>query len=109
VLIADDHPVVRAGLRALLDGEGISMIAEAADGTSAIAAARRHHPNVVVMDFALPGIDVFAAARELGDVRLVLLTTFETDADVARALRSGAAACVPKDASKSALVAAIRG
>lgn len=108
VLVADDHPVVRAGLRALLAGGDIDVVAEAADWASALEATRRLRPRVVVMDFALPGI-VPGFARELGGARVLLLTTFETNDDIARALGAGADACIAKDASRAALVAAVRG
>ncbi len=113
VLIADDHPVVRAGLRGMLAAEpGISVVAEAASGQEAIAMARRHKPDVVLMDLRMPdGDGVEATAGILAAepaARVVVLTTYESDADIVRAVEAGATGYLLKDAAPADLVDAIR-
>ncbi len=113
VLIADDHPVVRTGLRGMLAAEaGISVVAEAASGLEAIAMARRHEPDVVLMDLRMPdGDGVEATAGILAAVpaaRVVVLTTYESDADIVRAVEAGATGYLLKDVPPAELVRAIR-
>jgi len=115
VLVADDQVLVRAGLRLLLDTEDdIRVVAEAADGQEAVAQARRHRPAVVLMDIRMPGLDGLAATREiaaapdLADVKVLILTTFETDEYVFEALRAGASGFVGKDTEPVELVHAVR-
>jgi DNA-binding NarL/FixJ family response regulator len=113
VLIADDHPVVRAGLRGMLAAEpGISVVAEAASGHEAIVMARRHKPDVVLMDLRMPdGDGVEATAGILAEepaARVVVLTTYESDADIVRAVEAGATGYLLKDAALADLVDAIR-
>jgi DNA-binding NarL/FixJ family response regulator len=113
VLIADDHPVVRAGLRGMLAAEpGISVVAEAASGQEAIAMARRHKPDVVLMDLRMPdGDGVEATAGILAAepaTRVVVLTTYETDGDIVRAVEAGATGYLLKDVPPGDLVSAIR-
>jgi DNA-binding NarL/FixJ family response regulator len=113
VLLVDDHPVVRAGVRGMLDGEPDIVVAgEAGSGQEAVAAARALTPDVVLMDLRMPGLDgVDATARLLEAVpgaRVVVLTTYETDADILRAVEAGAAGYLLKDASRTDLVQAVR-
>jgi DNA-binding NarL/FixJ family response regulator len=113
VLIADDHPVVRAGLRGMLAAEpGISVVAEAASGNEAVAMARRHSPDVVLMDLRMPdGDGVEATLGVLAAVpsaSVVVLTTYETDADIVRAVEAGATGYLLKDVPPGDLVSAIR-
>ncbi|MDX6396464.1 MAG: hypothetical protein QOJ73_7527, partial [Streptosporangiaceae bacterium] len=91
VLLADDHPVVREGLRGMLAAElGIAVVAEAASGAEAVAMAAMHRPDVVLMDLRMPhGDGVEATAAILAatpGARIVVLTTYETDADIVRAV-----------------------
>jgi len=113
VVIADDHAMVRAGFRSLLGGEAdIVVVAEAVDGESAVAAVRRHAPDVVLMDIRMPVLDGITATRQLlaegSRSRVLVLTTFDLDEYVFDALRSGASGFLLKDSTAEALVTAIR-
>jgi DNA-binding NarL/FixJ family response regulator len=113
VLIADDDPVVRFGLRMMLSGASdLRVVAEAGDGAEAVELARRHHPDVVLMDIRMPGTDGLTATERLrGDSpapQVMVLTTFDADAHVLRALRAGAAGFLLKDTPPDELVVAIR-
>jgi DNA-binding NarL/FixJ family response regulator len=111
VLLVDDHPVVRQGLRALLDvQDGITVAGEAGDGPAAISLAATLEPDVILLDLKLPGMDGIAVLAELGDCRSrVLVLTSATDPSSASlAMRSGAAGVVYKDIDPDALVRAIR-
>jgi len=113
VLLADDHPVVREGLRGMLAAEpDISVVAEAGSGSEAVAMTLLHHPDVVLMDLRMPsgdGVDAITriqAARS--SARIIVLTTYDTDADILRAVKAGAAGYLLKDTPRAALVSAIR-
>jgi DNA-binding NarL/FixJ family response regulator len=115
VVIADDQALVRAGFRLLLESEDdIRVAGEARDGRQAVAVARRHRPDVVLMDIRMPGLDGLAATREIAaaadlrEVKVLILTTFETDEYVFEALRSGASGFVVKDTEPAELVHAVR-
>jgi DNA-binding NarL/FixJ family response regulator len=113
VVIADDQPMVRAGLRSLLEGEdGVVVLAEAVDGEQALAAVRRHCPDVVLMDIRMPWLDGLEATRRLvaegSPTRVLVLTTFDLDEYVFEALRAGASGFLLKDATAEELVAAVR-
>ncbi|GAA3835862.1 response regulator transcription factor [Sphaerisporangium flaviroseum] len=112
VLIVDDHPVVREGLRGMLEADpGIAVAGEAGSGDEAVARARELGPDVILMDLRMPGGDgVGAIARILADrpaSRVVVLTTYETDQDIVRAVEAGAAGYLLKDTSRADLVAAV--
>lgn len=116
VLIVDDHPVVRAGLHALLDARPeLDVVAQAGDGPSALTAVAEHHPDVVLCDLRLgEGMDGVAITRALrgGAARppaVVILTTYDHDADIVRAVEAGAAGYLLKDAAPEAIVAAVVG
>jgi DNA-binding NarL/FixJ family response regulator len=115
VLIADDQALVRGGFRALLDAQDdIEVVGEAADGETAVALAREHRPDVVLMDVRMPGGDGLDATRqiaadpELSAVRVVILTTFDLDDYVFTALRGGASGFLLKDTEPVDLLAAVR-
>ncbi|TDC22178.1 response regulator transcription factor [Streptomyces sp. 8K308] len=115
VVLADDQAVVRAGFRALLDlTDDLVVVAEAADGALAVEAVRSTRPDVVLMDIRMPRLDGLAATRRiaadpaLGDVRVLVLTTFGADEYVFEALRVGAAGFVLKDIEPAELRDAIR-
>ena len=115
VLLADDQALLRQTFRILLDScEDIEVVGEAADGREAVDRTRELRPDVVVMDIRMPGTDGLAATteicadEELSDTRVLILTTFEIDEYVARALRAGASGFLGKDASADDLIAAVR-
>ena len=112
VLLVDDHAMVRSGFRLMLSVEAdIEVVGEAADGMSAVIAAREHRPDVVLMDVQMPGMDGIEATRriveeELGSV--VILTTFDRDDYLFDALEAGASGFMLKNAEPDQLVEAIR-
>jgi len=113
VLVADDDPVVRFGLSMMLRGApDLRVVAEAGDGAEAIALAARHRPHVVLMDIRMPGTDGITATETLRArtpaPQVVVLTTFDADAHVLRALRAGAAGFLVKATPPDELVVAIR-
>jgi DNA-binding NarL/FixJ family response regulator len=113
ILICDDHPVVRSGLRGMLRGQpDFEVVAEASDGIQAIALARRYRPDVVLMDLKMPEMDgVTATAKikeENPEVHVLILTTYETDADILRAVAKGATGFLLKDAREEVLFDAVR-
>ncbi|WP_228974332.1 response regulator transcription factor [Streptomyces sp. DH12] len=112
VLLCDDHAVVRAGLLALLGSEpGVEVVGEAGSGEEAVAAAAKLRPDVVLMDLQLgPGMDGVEATRRIAapDVRVLVLTTYDTDADVTRAVDAGATGYLLKAERPEELFAAIR-
>jgi DNA-binding NarL/FixJ family response regulator len=113
LLLADDHPVVRAGLSGMLAAEAdLEVVGEAADGAEACALAAELRPDVVLMDLRMPGMDGATAtarlSRELPGVRVLILTTYDTDADIIRAVEAGASGYLLKDTPRSELAAAVR-
>jgi DNA-binding NarL/FixJ family response regulator len=115
VALADDQPVVRMGLRVLIDREDdLELVGEADDGRTALQLARRTHPDVLLLDIRMPGMDGLAALREitadpaLADTRVVIVTTFEIDQYVFEALQAGASGFVLKDAEPAELLRAVR-
>ncbi len=111
VLIVDDHPVVRQGLRALLDvQEGIVVAGEAGDGPAAVSLAASLRPDIVLLDLKLPGMDGIAVLQSLrsSGLRVLVLTSVTEPAMAARAVRAGAAGVLYKDIDPDALVRAIR-
>jgi DNA-binding NarL/FixJ family response regulator len=113
LLIVDDHPVVRDGLRGMFEGEeGFEVVAEATNGADAISKARAHDPDVVLMDLRMPEMDGVSAIRQMTDLgipaRVLVLTTFDTDSDVLPAIEAGATGYLLKDAPRDELLRAVR-
>jgi DNA-binding NarL/FixJ family response regulator len=114
VIIADDQQLVRAGFRKILEAEDdITVLAEAGNGREAIAAARRHQPDVVLMDIRMPDMDGLEATRQLlrddpALTRVLILTTFDLDEYVYQALHAGASGFLLKDSPPDQLIAATR-
>jgi DNA-binding NarL/FixJ family response regulator len=115
VVLADDQALIRAGFRVLLSGiEDIEVVGEACDGAEAVDVARRCRADVVLMDIRMPGVDGIEATRRIGQdddlagVRVLILTTYETDEYVYQALQNGASGFLVKDTEPAELVHAIR-
>jgi DNA-binding NarL/FixJ family response regulator len=113
VAIVDDHPIVRSGLRAMLEDEpDIEVVGDAAGGSQAVELTARTKPDVLLMDLRMPDVDGVAATRQIRDkfsnVQVLILTTYDTDADIERAIQAGALGYLLKDATRDELVRAIR-
>jgi DNA-binding NarL/FixJ family response regulator len=115
VLLADDQAMVRSGFRLILESQpGITVAAEAADGTQAVALARKLRPDVCLVDIRMPGLDGIEVTRTLAGpgvadpLRVVIVTTFDTDEYVYGALRAGAVGFLLKDAGPALLIEAVR-
>ena len=113
VVLADDHPVVREGLRGMLNAEpDISVVGEAGSGAEAVTLAESLRPGVILMDLRMPDVDgVTATERILARApatRIIVVTTYESDTDILRAVEAGAAGYLLKDASRAALAEAVR-
>jgi DNA-binding NarL/FixJ family response regulator len=115
VAVVDDQPLIRTGLRTLLEhAGGVEIVGEAGDGDSGVALVRRHRPDVVLMDIRMPVLDGIEATRRitadeaLRAVRVVVLTTFDLDEYVYAALRAGASGFLLKDDAPEDILAAIR-
>ena len=113
VLVADDHPVVRAGLGAVIaEQDDLELVAEAENGANAVALFRDHRPDVALMDLRMPVMDGVEAIRaittEFPDARILALTTYEGDADIRRALEAGASGYLLKDMLLTEVLTAVR-
>jgi DNA-binding NarL/FixJ family response regulator len=113
VLLADDQPLLRRGFRMILEAEeDLTVTAEAGNGEEAVDLAHRHHPDVVLMDIRMPGVDGIEATRRITAtdraVRVLILTTFDLDEYAFGALRAGASGFLLKDVRPGEVVAAIR-
>jgi DNA-binding NarL/FixJ family response regulator len=113
LLIVDDHPVVRDGLRGMFTAEpGFDVVAEAGDGAEALALEAALHPDVVLMDLRMPRMDGVTAIRALSErgstARVLVLTTYDTDSDVLPAIRAGATGFLLKDSARDELFRAVR-
>ncbi|MDG4787938.1 response regulator transcription factor [Micromonospora sp. WMMD1102] len=112
LLIVDDHPVVRDGLRGMFSADGrFEVLGEAGDGAEAIAAGERLRPDVILMDLRMPRTDGVTAIRELArrgvSARILVLTTYDTDSDVLPAIEAGATGYLLKDAPREELFRAV--
>jgi DNA-binding NarL/FixJ family response regulator len=113
IVIADDHPIVRSGLQGLLESQAdFAVVGEAADGREAIALVKATLPDVVLMDLRMPNIDGAGAIRELcaqlPTLKVLVLTTYDTDADILRAVEAGATGYLLKETPPAELFQAIR-
>ena len=113
VVLADDHPVVRSGLAALLDtAEGIDVVAAAANGQEAVDAVSRLRPAVVLMDLRMPVLDGAGATAQIRDrfpdTKVLVLTTYDDDSDIMRAVESGAVGYLLKDTPGDRIIEAVR-
>jgi DNA-binding NarL/FixJ family response regulator len=115
VLLADDQALIRAGFRVLLDSaDGIEVVGEAANGDAAVDLARQLRADVVLMDIRMPGVDGLEATRriaaddDLAGVKVIMLTTFESDEYVYQAIRAGASGFLVKDSEPADLIQAVR-
>ena len=112
VLVADDHPIVRAGIVGLLaDADDIEVVGEAADGAEAVAQARLLHPDVVLLDLRMPVLDGVAATGQIvsaGLGRVLVLTTYESDQQILAAIGAGAAGYLLKAAPATEILAGVR-
>ena len=112
VVVGDDHPLFRDGVvRALASSDGIEVVAEADDGTAALAAIREHRPAVALLDYRMPGLDgaqvAAAVLRDQLPTRVLLLSAHDDAAIVYHALQQGAAGFLPKDSTRGEIVAAV--
>ncbi|KQM16568.1 LuxR family transcriptional regulator [Plantibacter sp. Leaf171] len=113
IVVADDHPIVRSGIVALLGrAEDLEVVAEVADGAAAVEAAEAHHPDLVLMDLRMPvlgGVEATARiVQRLPGVRVLVLTTYETDDDILGAIEAGASGYLLKAAPEQEILAGIR-
>ena len=112
VIVVDDHPVVREGLRAMLEAEpDLDVVGEAGDGEEAVRLAAEHRPDVVLMDLRMPGTDGVTATGRItaaGHARVLVVTTYDTDADILRAVEAGATGYLLKDTPRADLAEAVR-
>ena len=115
VLLADDQALIRAGFRVLVDAaEDLQVVGEATDGRQAVDLARSERADVVLMDIRMPGVDGLEATRrisadeDLAGVKVIILTTFESDEYVYQALRAGASGFLVKDTEPAELIQAVR-
>jgi DNA-binding NarL/FixJ family response regulator len=113
ILIADDHPVVRAGLCAMFSGrQEFQVVAEAADGVQAVALATERHPDVILMDLRMPGLSGIEAVQQILQTQpgahILILTTYDSDYDINAALNAGARGYLLKDSPREELYQAVQ-
>jgi two-component system NarL family response regulator len=112
VLVVDDHALLRTGVANIINQEpDLRVVAEAANGVEAVDAFERHHPDVTLLDLRMPEMEGVEAVRQIRDrdpqAKVIVLTTYDTDEDITRALKAGAKAYVLKDISAEALITCI--
>ena len=113
VMVADDHPIVRGGIVALLSAAGdLEVVAEASDGLEAVRLASEHRPDVILMDLRMPGLDGDEATARIiaanPSTRVVILTTYESDASILTAIEAGASGYLLKAAPQEEILAGVR-
>ncbi len=113
LLIVDDHPVVRDGLRGMFDADpGFEVVGEAGDGEAAVSMAEAFRPDVVLMDLRMPGTDGITSIRRMAErgvpAKVLVLTTYDTDGDVVTAIEAGAVGYLLKDTPRDELSRAVR-
>lgn len=113
ILIVDDHPVVRAGLEGIISLQSdMTVVGQASDGAAALQQVRQHAPHVVLMDLRMPGLDGVTAIQAINELpnppRILVLTTYDSDMDIVRAIEAGATGYLLKDAPPDELFRAIR-
>lgn len=113
VMLVDDHPAFRKGMAALIASEpGLEVVGQTGDGREALELYRQNQPDIVLMDLRLPGLGgveaTMAIRKEFPDARIIVLTTFDTDEDIYRAVQSGAKSFLLKDTPEDELAATIR-
>jgi DNA-binding NarL/FixJ family response regulator len=113
VVIADDHPVVRSGIRGMLEADpGLEVVGEASDGAEAVALTMRERPDVVLMDLRMPDLDGASATAQIRarrpETQIIVLTTYDTDSDIVRAIDAGAIGYLLKDISHEEIARAVR-
>ncbi len=113
VLVVDDHALVRTGVVKIISHESdLRVVAEASNGVEAVEAFTRHHPDVTLLDLRMPVMEGVEAVRQIRELdpsaKVIVLTTYDTDEDITRALKAGAKAYVLKDITADALIACIR-
>jgi two-component system NarL family response regulator len=113
VLIADDHPIFRVGLRNLIDQQAdMQVVGEAADGNEAVRAIAQHRPDVTLLDLRMPGLDgpevIAAALAQEREAHIIILTTYDGDEDIYRAVQAGARGYLLKDTFPEGMLDAIR-
>jgi DNA-binding NarL/FixJ family response regulator len=113
VMLVDDHPAFRKGMAALIESEpGLEVVAQTGNGSEALELYREKQPDIVLMDLRLPGLGgveaTIAIRKEFPDARVIVLTTFDTDEDIYRAIQSGAKSYLLKDTPEDELAATIR-
>jgi len=113
LMLVDDHVAFRRGMAALIESEpDFQVVAECGDGSKALEAYRQYHPDVVLMDLRLPGMGgveaIIAIRKEFPDARVIVLTTFDMDEDIFRAIQSGAMSYLLKDTPEEELTGTIR-
>jgi len=113
VLIVDDHPVVRSGIRGMLEPDpGIDIVGEASNGAEAVELSLRQHPDVVLMDLQMPGLDGASATAQIKadrpETQVLILTTYGTDADIIPAIDAGAVGYLLKDQPHEEIARAVR-
>jgi two-component system, NarL family, response regulator len=113
ILLADDHPVVRLGLRTMLEAEpDLEVVGEAVDGAGAVAAFTEHRPDVILLDLRMPGMtgpEIITAIRKIApEANIIVVTTYDADEDVFRAVQAGARGYLLKDTFAEGMLEAIR-